>query len=214
LGTGFGGYASLVGMTATPEAYRCGASFGGFANLFTYLEAAPASQRANLYARVGDPGTSAGRQVLREGSPLFGAAQIRRPLLLAFGGRDASTPRAEAEQIAQAARARRTGLTFFSFPNEGASFTSSTNRLAYLAVLEHFLGDCLGGRVEPVGAAFEGAEMEVYDGAVNVPGLSAFVRRAPRQRATAPARMYAPGEGPGEVMPVDEPISTAPRLRR
>lgn len=210
LGSGFGGYATLVGMTVAPEHYRCGASFGGFANLFAHVEAAPPSQRATLYMRLGDPRTPIGRQTLRDGSPLYSAAQIRHPLLLALGGRDAGASRAEAEQIAQAARARRNALTFFNFPNEGASFASSTNRLAYLAVLEHFLGDCLGGRVEPVGAAFEGAEMEVYDGAVNVPGLSAFARRTPRPRVLAPTRMYAPGEGPGEVLPVDEPISTAP----
>ncbi|MBY0563464.1 MAG: prolyl oligopeptidase family serine peptidase [Hyphomonadaceae bacterium] len=211
VGSGFGGYAALAGMTFAPETYRCGASFGGFANLFTRVDAAPPAERAALYARVGDPRSAEGRQVLRERSPLFNAARIRNPMLLAMGGRDMQASRSELDLIAQAIRPRRNGLTYMVFPNEGRSLLSIENRLSYFAVLEHFLGDCLGGRVEPVGAALEGAEIEVFDGAVNVPGLSAFARRLPGPQAPEPAlRIYAPGEGPDDVAPPDEPISTAP----
>jgi hypothetical protein len=59
-------------------------------------------------------------------------------------------------------------------------------------VAEHVLGQCLGGRVEPVGAAFEGARMEAVDGAGATPGLTAFARRP-----SAPAPVIAaPGESP------------------
>ena len=64
-------------------------------------------------------------------------------------------------------------------------------------MLEHFLGNCLGGRVEPVGGAFEGATMTVYDGAAIAPGLSGFVRRA-----SAPVQPA--------VQAVSEPIAAAP----
>jgi len=77
----------------------------------------------------------------------------------------------------------------------------SQNRLSYLAVLEHFLGDCLGGRVEPVGAAFEGASIYVYDGAVNVPGLSAFGRR-PARPAVQPTSQRLSEDGA-----IEEPIA-------
>ena len=137
-----------------------------------------------MYARVGDGRTAAGRQALREQSPLFSASQIRAPLLLALGARDPRTSRAEADQIAQALRARGVGVTYLVFPDEGRDLLRLQDRLSYLAVLEHFLGDCLGGRVEPVGAAFEGASIDVFDGAVNVPGLSAFARPiTPRAQA-------------------------------
>lgn len=195
VGSGFGGYAALAGMTFHPERFRCGASFGGFANLFSWIDAAPASVRESLYARVGDPRSADGRQTLRAQSPLFEAGQIRNPLLMAFGAEDRTLSRAESDQIAQAVRARGGGLTYVMFPGEGRELLGSQNRLSYFAVLEHFLGDCLGGRVEPVGAAFEGAEMEVYDGAVNVPGLSAFVRRSGPRRV-APQPVVAPGEAP------------------
>jgi dipeptidyl aminopeptidase/acylaminoacyl peptidase len=176
VGEGFGGYAVLSALSFTDQ-FRCGASFAGPANLFALLDVSPLSQRSGLYRRLADARAETGRQVLRERSPLFHAARIRAPLLLASGLRDPRLTRSESDQLAQAVRARG-ALTYLVFPQEGRELVRPQNRLSYLAVLEHFLGDCLGGRVEPVGASFEGAQIDVYDGAVNVPGLSAFARRA------------------------------------
>jgi hypothetical protein len=82
------------------------------------------------------------------------------------------------------------------------------NRLAFHAVLEHFLGACLGGRIEPVGAAFEGAVMQVFDGATDVPGLSAFARRAAAP-PPQPVAQAVPAET-GEGGPEDPPPPEAP----
>lgn len=190
VGAGFGGYAVLAGLAFAPEQFRCGASFNGPANLFAYLDTAPLSGRTELYQRIADARAQDGREILRQQSPLFYAARIRVPLLMGLGGRYGRGLRSEADQIAQAVRARRGSLTYLVFPDEGRELVRPANRLSYLAVLEHFLGDCLGGRIEPVGAAFEGAAINVYDGAVNVPGLSAFARRPaplqPREDVSAP----------------------------
>jgi len=201
VGQGFGGYAAIAGMTFSPDRFRCGASLSGFGNLFSYVDGAPPSEREALYARVGDVRTREGRQALREQSPVFRAGEIRGPLFLAFGGVDPRAPRPDMDQLAQAARATRGAFTYLSFPDEGAVLHRPANRLSYFAILEHFLGDCLGGRVEPVGAAFEGANIEVYDGAVNVPGLTAFARRAPRPVQVQP--IMAPGEAPETLLPAE-----------
>ncbi len=197
VGSGFGGYAALSGLAFTPDQYRCGASFAAPANLFAMLDLAPAPQREQLYRRVADARTEAGRQLLRIRSPAFHAGRIRSPLLLAYGARDPGLTRGETDQVAQAVRLRGI-LTYLAFPDEGHILVRPQNRLSYLAVLEHFLGDCLGGRVEPVGASFEGAAINVYDGAVNVPGLSAFSRR-PAQPAVQPtSQAVDDGEGGAE----------------
>ncbi|MGD9979224.1 MAG: prolyl oligopeptidase family serine peptidase [Hyphomonadaceae bacterium] len=175
VGEGFGGYAALSAL-AFSDRFRCGASFAGPANLFAMLDVSPLAQRQALYRRVADARTNAGRQLLRERSPLFHATRIRAPLLLASGLRDPRVTKSESDQLANAVRSYG-ALTYLVFPQEGRELVRPQNRLSYLAVLEHFLGDCLSGRVEPVGASFEGAEIDVYDGAVNVPGLSAFARR-------------------------------------
>lgn len=185
MGGSYGGYAALVGLSATPERFACGVSFAGIANLSTMLDSIPpywTTWRNELYRRVGDPRTEDGARVLRDHSPLFRANQIRSPLLLAMGGRDRFTARAEQDLIAQAARARRNGSMYLVYPDEGHGLARPENRVSFFAVTEQFLGGCLGGRVEPIGAAFTGANLQAIDGADRVPGLSAY-----RRAASAPA---------------------------
>lgn len=210
VGAGFGGYASLASLAFTPNQFRCGVSFGGSPSLLTTLETAPAWRRDELFLRIGDTRTAEGRQSLRDRSPLFRAGQIRGRLLLALGGRDRGLSRAEADQVAQAVRARG-GLTYVVFPDEGRELLQLRNRLSYLAIVEHFLGDCLGGRIEPVGAAFEGASMHVFDGAVNVPGLTAFARRIAPPPAPQQLEPLADGAGgPEGEAPTPAPAANEP----
>ncbi|MEQ1491807.1 MAG: prolyl oligopeptidase family serine peptidase, partial [Terricaulis sp.] len=204
VGAGFGGYSVLSGLAYTPDQYRCGASFAAPSNLFSMLDLSPAWQRDQLYQRVADARTEAGRQLLRVRSPVFHAGRIRSPLLLAYGARDPLFARGETDQVAQAVRLRGR-LTYLVFPEEGRTLVRSQNRLSYLAVLEHFLGDCLGGRVEPVGAAFEGASIYVYDGAVNVPGLSAFGRRPARSAVQPTSQRLSDDEAVQEPITEDAP---------
>jgi dipeptidyl aminopeptidase/acylaminoacyl peptidase len=188
VGAGFGGYSALAGLTFTPEQFRCAAAYGAPTNLSRLVEAASPNLRDAWYLRVGDTRTAEGRQALRGRSPAQRIGQIRRPLLLALGARDRMATQAEFDAATSALRGRRASLISLVFPSEGAELARPQNRLAYYAVLEQFLGDCLGGRIEPVGAAFEGAEMVAVDGAASVPGLQAFVRAA----APAPRPVEAP----------------------
>lgn len=202
VGAGFGGYAALSALAFDPEMYRCGASYNGAGNLFALLDTSPLALRNELYQRIGDARTPAGRDVLRQQSPLFQANRIRAPLLLGVGAREGRGLRGQADEIAQSVRSRRGALSYLVFPDEGRELVRPANRLSYLAVLEHFLGGCLGGRVEPVGAAFQGANINAFDGASGVPGLSAFARR-PAAPLPAPAASDGAG-GPEEATPPED----------
>jgi acetyl esterase/lipase len=194
LGGSYGGYAALTGVSDTPERFACAVSYAGVANLTTMLDSLPpywATWRDELYLRVGDPRTPEGARLLRDRSPLYRAGDIRSPLLLAFGGRDRLSSRVETDQIAASIRARRGDLTYLIYPDEGHGLARPQNRLSFYAVAEQFLGACLGGRIEPVGTAFEGAALQAIDGAAGVPGLSAFARRP------APAAAPASSDGAG-----------------
>ncbi|RZA29728.1 MAG: S9 family peptidase, partial [Lysobacteraceae bacterium] len=57
------------------------------------------------------------------------------------------------------------------FPDEGHGFARPQNSKAFNAVAEGFLGQCLGGRAEPIGADFTGSSISVPAGAEGVPGL-------------------------------------------
>lgn len=200
VGAGYGGFAALTGLASTPDQFRCGVSFGGPANLASMLESLPAywtASRDQLYLRIGDPRTPEGRQALRDHSPLTRAGQITRPLLLALGARDPHTPRADIDQVAGALRGRQAGFVYLVYPEEGHELLRPQNRLSFYAVMEQFLGSCLGGRIEPVGAAFDGANLQAFDGAASVPGLSAFARRTPAAAPASDQTPSAPTEGAG-----------------
>jgi hypothetical protein len=71
-------------------------------------------------------------------------------------------------------------VTYVLFPDEGHGFARPQNRLAFYAISEGFLAKCLGGRFEPIGAAFDGSSLQVPDGAGVVPGLAeALAKLAP-----------------------------------
>jgi dipeptidyl aminopeptidase/acylaminoacyl peptidase len=73
LGGSYGGYATLAGVTFTPDVYSAAVDIVGPSNLITLLDSTPPyweSIRKFLYARMGDPNTPEGKQLLIERSPL------------------------------------------------------------------------------------------------------------------------------------------------
>lgn len=209
-GAGFGGYSALAGVAFAPDQFQCAVSFAGASNLASMFDALPAYTapiRDQLYLRIGDPRTPEGRQALRERSPAARVNQISRAVLIGAGARDPRGSRADADAFATALRPRRAPLTYVVYPGEGRDLVRPQNRLSFLAVAEHFLSHCLGGRAEPIGTALEGAQLEAWDGAANVPGLTAFARRAQIQIAPT----IAPGESPAPA-PVENDGAGGPEL--
>lgn len=102
MGGSYGGYATLAGMAFTPTEFACGVAIVAPSNLNTLLASIPAyweAGRAQLYGRMADPNTEAGKAWLKERSPLFSADKIQRPLLIGQGANDPRVKQAEADQI-------------------------------------------------------------------------------------------------------------------
>jgi dipeptidyl aminopeptidase/acylaminoacyl peptidase len=174
MGGSYGGYATLVGLTMSPEVFACGVDIVGPSNLVTLLENPPPYWMPIMPVmrkRVGDYTTEEGRQFLEERSPLFHVEQIQRPLLIAQGKHDPRVKQAESDQIVAAMQAKEIPVTYLLFLEEGHGFARPENRFAFYAVAEAFLAEHLGGRFEPIGDAFEGAVLEVPAGVDEVPGL-------------------------------------------
>jgi acetyl esterase/lipase len=181
MGGSYGGYATLAGLTFTPDVFCCGVDIVGPSNLETLLATIPPYWAAffeNLARRVGDPRTEEGRKLLRERSPLHAADRIRRPLLIAQGANDPRVKQAEADQIIAAMRARGLPVTYVLYPEEGHGFAVPENRISFYAIAEAFLAAHLGGRAEPIGSDFNGANFKVPEGAAHVPGLAAALPAA------------------------------------
>ncbi len=151
MGGSYGGYATLAGLTFTPELYACGVDIVGPSNLFTLLESIPPyweAGRAFLYGMVGDPETEAGQQRIREASPLFHVDEIRRPLLIVQGANDPRVKQAESDQIVEALVKKGKHLSYVLADDEGHGFRKPINRMAMYAEIERFLAEELGGRYQ------------------------------------------------------------------
>ena len=176
MGGSYGGYATLAGLTFTPDAFACGVDIVGPSNLFTLLKTIPPYWEAGkqqFYKRMGDPTTETGRALLKERSPLTFVDRIKKPLLIGQGANDPRVNVAESDQIVAAMAAKNIPVTYVVFPDEGHGFARPVNNIAFNAVAENFLAPCLGGRAEPVGGALAASTAQVKHGAQFVKGLDA-----------------------------------------
>ncbi len=150
-GGSYGGYATLAGLTFTPEVYAAGVSIVGPSNLFTLLETIPPyweSARVMFHKRMGDPNTEEGKAQLRRQSPFFHAQNIKAPLMVAQGDNDPRVKTSESDQIVIAMRDLGLPVKYLNFPDEGHGFANPENNLAFLAAMEKFLATHLGGRYQ------------------------------------------------------------------
>jgi dipeptidyl aminopeptidase/acylaminoacyl peptidase len=174
-GGSYGGYATLAGLTFTPEAFACGVDIVGPSNLITLVESIPPywQPMIELFTnRMGDHRTEEGRALLKERSPLTYVDSIQRPLLIGQGANDPRVKQAESDQIVEAMQEKEIPVTYVLYPDEGHGFARPENNMSFTAVIEAFLAPILGGRYEPVGSDFEGSSISVLAGAEEVPGLA------------------------------------------
>ena len=147
MGGSYGGYATLVGVTFTPDAFACGVDIVGPSNLNTLLKTIPpywATIKAVFDKRMGT-----GEEFLNSRSPLFKADRIKVPLLIGQGANDPRVNKAESDQIVAAMKKNHKPVEYIVFPDEGHGFARPENREAFNAAAEAFLAKTLSGRMQP-----------------------------------------------------------------
>lgn len=151
-GGSYGGYATLAGVTFTPDQFACGIPYVGPSNLVTLIESFPEYWKpfleGSFYLRVGNPEIEAERQDLIARSPLFKCDQIKAPLLVVHGANDPRVKQHESDQIVVALRQNGKPVEYLVAPDEGHGFRAPANRLALAAAMEKFLAKHLGGRAQ------------------------------------------------------------------
>ena len=175
MGGSYGGYATLAGLAFTPETFACGVDIVGPSNLETLLDTIPpywAPLVKIFHERMGDPNTEEGLALLKAASPLYKADQITKPLLIAQGANDPRVKQAESDQIVGAMKDAGIPVTYVLYPDEGHGFAKPTNNIAFFAIAENFLAECLGGRAEPLGDVLVPSSAEILEGAEHVVGLA------------------------------------------
>ena len=151
-GGSYGGYATLVGVTFTPDAFTCGVDIVGPSNILTLLKSIPPYWKPIVSMFESRVGKLSEEEFLKSRSPLFKASVIKTPLLVAQGANDPRVKQAEADQIVAAMRKNGKAVEYIVFPDEGHGFARPENRLRFYAAAESFLAKYLGGKADPAAA--------------------------------------------------------------
>lgn len=152
MGGSYGGYATLVGLTFTPDKFACGVDIVGPSNIVTLLKSIPpywAPMKVMFTKRVGD--LEKEESFLKERSPLFKVDKIKSPLLIGQGKNDPRVKQAESDQIYDAMKKASLPVQYVCYEDEGHGFQRPENRLHFFAITEKFLYEHLGGRAEEMG---------------------------------------------------------------
>ncbi len=151
MGGSYGGYATLAGVTFTPDLYAAAVDYVGPSNLITLLETIPPYWEAGrqlFYQRMGNPTTPEGKAQLERQSPLNSANKIKTPLLVVQGANDPRVNKREADQIVIALRDRGFPVEYIVAPDEGHGFARPVNNMAMFSSAEKFFAKFLNGRYQ------------------------------------------------------------------
>jgi dipeptidyl aminopeptidase/acylaminoacyl peptidase len=137
MGGSYGGYMVLAALAFRPQEFGVGVDIFGVSNWVRTLESIPSwweSQRRAMYQELGDPAVDG--EYLRGISPLFHAANIRRPLIVLQGKNDPRVLQVESDEIVAAARANGVPVEYVVFDDEGHGFRKKKNQqVGYEAIL-------------------------------------------------------------------------------
>jgi dipeptidyl aminopeptidase/acylaminoacyl peptidase len=148
-GASYGGYATLAGITLTPDLYACAVDSVGVSNLFTFMSTIPPYWKPYLdmmYEMVGDPEKD--KELMTAASPVFHVDKIKCPLFIAQGANDPRVAKAESDQMVEALKKRGIDVPYMVKDDEGHGFANEENRMDFYKEMERFFGKYLGGRVE------------------------------------------------------------------
>src|SRR5438477_6508005 len=139
-GGSYGGYATLAGVTFTPDLYAAAVDYVGPSNMFTFMKTIPPYWKPYLdefYAMVGDPVKD--KELLESESPVMHVDQIKTPLFVAQGAQDPRVNKAESDQMVASLRKRGVTVEYMVKENEGHGFHNEENKFEFYGAMEKFL---------------------------------------------------------------------------
>ncbi len=143
-GASYGGYATLAGLTFTPDLYACGVDYVGVSSLFTFMESMPPYwelYREMMYEMVGHPEKD--KDLLASSSPLLHIDNIKVPLFIAQGANDPRVKKSESDQIVNALKEKGIDVPYMVKDDEGHGFYNESNRFDFYRAMSDFLSQHL-----------------------------------------------------------------------
>jgi dipeptidyl aminopeptidase/acylaminoacyl peptidase len=116
--------------------------FFGVSDLKTLVESFPpywASEASFIYQKFGDPKNPAHAKYQHDRSPAHFIAQMKRPLLVVQGDKDARVKKDQSDRIVEELKRRNVPVHYLVLENEGHGFTKTENNLKAYAMTDRFL---------------------------------------------------------------------------
>ncbi|MEY2928366.1 MAG: hypothetical protein RL367_2843 [Pseudomonadota bacterium] len=140
VGSSYGGYAALWGVTRNPERYRCAASFAGVTDLKKQLRYQTTFMISRRYRKDWRTTIKGQEKVdLDTLSPLKFADRLNRPVLLGHGDDDQRVPYKQSSEYAAALKKAGKPYEFQTYKGEGHGFSKVEDNIDWLKRLEAFL---------------------------------------------------------------------------
>jgi len=139
-GASYGGYATMAGLTYTPELYCAGINYVGVVDIEMLIPKGVASSR--LYwpnTRLGDLDNAADRKRIYDTSPVHFADRIQVPLLMAYGENDPRVRIDHAYEIERALKRNGRPYELIIEAGEGHGFRKEEKKIAFYARVDSFL---------------------------------------------------------------------------
>jgi dipeptidyl aminopeptidase/acylaminoacyl peptidase len=143
-GASYGGYATMAGLTYTPDLYQCGINYVGVTDIPLLFKTAPDSWGAGkeqMKEMVGDPKKE--KEFLEEWSPSNHADKIKVPVFMAYGLQDPRVNIRHARVMEDAMQDNGVTYELMVKKDEGHGFRKQENQYDYYGRVESFLAENL-----------------------------------------------------------------------
>jgi len=143
-GGSYGGYATMAGLTFSPELYKCGINYVGVTDIPLLFKTAPDSWAAGLGQMkelVGDPTEE--QEFLEQWSPSNHADKIKVPVFMAYGQRDPRVHIDHAKLMEKEMQKHGVEYELMIKKDEGHGYAKQENQYDFYGRMESFLAENL-----------------------------------------------------------------------
>lgn len=146
-GAGYGGYAAMMGLIRDPALFKCGISWSGITDIGSmfalhWRDSAEPSAVSQLRETIGDPKLD--EEQFKATSPLYNAARITQPVLLAYGKDDSRVPFSAGRKFYQALSATNSRVEWLEYTPSVEDWKTQGNRIDLWRHIEAFLARNIG----------------------------------------------------------------------
>ncbi|HVV75657.1 MAG TPA: prolyl oligopeptidase family serine peptidase [Mycobacteriales bacterium] len=149
-GGSYGGYATLVGVTVTPDYFAAAIDYVGLSSIPAFMGDLPEwlkpLQKNSFITHCGDPDDPDDLADMLARSPVTMLDKVVTPLLVVQGAQDARVKKSESDAIVDGLRARGVDVEYFVAEDEGHDFKNPANLITKWQLAERHLAKHLGGR--------------------------------------------------------------------